>query len=173
MNIRLSLLASPWLLIVGVVAVMLTGCVGVTPLPVTSHVEYGQQVQPAQTAGIRPGRTTRAELVAALGTNYASFRASHSIAYTWEMRGGGGVWWAAVVLGEAAIVKGGNWIGGWRGFLVAFDERDVVRAVEFRKLPGRRSLDETVARWVAKLPPASPPLPATNPTVVSLAAPAR
>ena len=151
---------------------MLTGCIGVTPLPVTSHVEYGERVQPTKTAGIRPGQTTRAELIAALGTNYASFRGSRAIAYTWEMRGGGGVWWVALAFGEAAVVKGGNWLGGWRGFLVAFDERDVVRAAAFRKLPCRRSLDETVGRWVAKLPPA-PSLPATSPPMVTLAVPAR
>ena len=138
---------------------MLTGCVCVTPLPVTSHVEYGQRVQPAQTAAIQPGKTTRAELIAALGTNYASFWASRSIAYTWELRGGGGVWWVALMFGEAAVVKGDTWVGGWRGFLVTFDERDVVRAATFRKLSCRRSLDETVSRWVAKLPPASQPLP--------------
>jgi hypothetical protein len=152
MKTFLSFQGSLRVLLVGAVAVILTGCVGVVPVPVSSHVEYGQKLQSKQTVCIRPGHTTRAEVIAALGTNYATFRSLRSIAYTWELSGGGGAWWIAGFYGGT----GGNWVGGWRGFLIAFDERDVVRAAEFKKLSARRSLDDNMGRWVAKLPPAPP-----------------
>lgn len=145
--------------------VMFTGCAGVAPVPVTNHVAYGQRLESKNLPCIQPGRTTRAQVIAALGTNYAKFGRSRSIAYTWEMRGGGGVWWVALVFGEAAVVKGNTWVGGWRGFLVAFDERDVVRAAEFKKLSCRISLDENLDRWVAKLPPVSRLKGGTSPEV--------
>ena len=156
MKTVLSIQGSLRVLLAGAAAVILTGCVGVVPLPVTSHVEYGQKLEPKQTFCVRPGQTTRAEVIAALGTNYTKFRRTRSLAYTWEMRGGGGVWWGAVVSTAGGGAIGGNWVGGWRGFLVAFDEREVVRAAEFKKLSARRSLDEIMDHWVAQLPPAPP-----------------
>ena len=141
----------------GTVALLSTGCVGVVPIPVYSSTpEYGQKLKPSQTRFIRPGLTTRAEVISRLGTNCVSFRRTRSIAYTWEMRGGGGVWWFVLVCEGGGVVKGGNWVGGWRGFFVAFDERNVVRAAEFKTLSARRALDENMDRWVAKLPPESP-----------------
>ena len=122
--------------------------------------------RPARRAGIwqqggsRPGQTTRAEVIAKLGTNYVELPRAHAIAYTWEMRGGGGVWWVALAAGGAAGAIGGGWEGGWRGFFVAFDGNNVVRAADFKQLSMRRSLDENVDRWAAHLPksaPANPP----------------
>ena len=170
MKTFLSLQGSLRVLLVGAVAVILTGCVGVAPVPVSSHVEYGQKLQSKQTVCIRPGHTTRAEVIAALGTNYAAFRSLRSIAYTWELTGGGGVGWIGFVNGGTTI----TWVGGWRGFLIAFDELDVVRAAEFKKLSACRSLDDNMERWVAELPPA-PPLGTAGVEVVSnpLAAPQR
>ena len=137
----------------GTVALLSTGCVGVVPIPVYSSTpEYGQKLKPSQTRFIRPGQTTRAEVISRLGTNCVSFRRTRSIAYTWEMRGGGGAWWVCSFNGAA----GGDWVGGWRGFLVAFDDQDVVRAAEFKMLSTRRPLDENMDHWVAKLPPAIP-----------------
>jgi len=173
MKQHLSQQGSLRLFLAGAVAVVLTGCVGVVPVPVSSHtVEYGQKLEPKQIPCIRAGQTTRAEVIAALGTNYARFGRSRAIAYTWEMRGGGGFWWASVVTPYGGGAWGGNWVGGWRGFLVAFDERDVVRAAEFKRLPGRRSLDETMDRWVAKLPPAPPHLVTTSPEMAASPVPA-
>lgn len=145
--------------------VMLTSCAGVAPVPVTNHVAYGQRLESKHLPCIQPGRTTRAQVIAALGTNYTKFGRSRSIAYTWEMSGGGGVWWVAVATPYGGGAWGGNWVGGWRGFLVAFDERDVVRAAEFKKLSCRISLDENLDRWVAKLPPVSLPQVGTAPEV--------
>lgn len=44
------------------------------------------------------------------------------------------------------------WVGGWRGFLVAFDDQDFVTAAAFKKLSCRHPLHEHLNRWVAKLP---------------------
>lgn len=151
------------LLLAGAAAVLFTGCVGVTPIPVYSPTpEYGQKVKPWPAAFIQPGQTTRAEVLTRLGTNCAALPRTRSIAYTWEMRGGGGVWWLALFGPGGGGAIGGNWVGGWRGFLVAFDERDIVRAAEFKNLSPRRSLDQNMDRWVANLRPALPPAVVTT-----------
>ncbi len=152
------------LLTAGAAAVLFAGCVGVAPLPVVSRTpEYGQRLEPVHCSFIRPGQTTRAEVIARLGSNCVAFRRTHSIAYTWEMRGGGGVWWLVLVGPGGGVATGDQWVGGWRGFFVAFDQRDVVRAAELRKLSASRSLDENMDRWVAGLPKTSPPLETAGP----------
>ena len=149
------------LLVLGAAGLFGTGCVGIMPVPVLPGApEYGSKVEAGPARGIRPGRTTRAEVIAKLGTNYVELPRAHAIAYTWEMRGGGGVWWVALAAGGAAGAIGGGWEGGWRGFFVAFDGNNVVRAADFKQLSMRRSLDENVDRWAAHLPksaPANPP----------------
>ncbi len=153
------------LLVLGAAGLFGTGCVGVMPVPVLPGApEYGSKVEAGPARGIRPGQTTRAEVIAKLGTNYVELPRAHAIAYTWEMRGGGGGWWWSFFLptyfGPAGDADAGKWEGGWRGFFVAFDGNNVVRAAEFKQLSMRRSLDENVDRWAAHLPksaPANPP----------------
>ena len=164
MQPRLSIQWSLRLLFAGAAAVVLSGCVGITPIPVySSKPEYGQKRTYSQIRFIQPGQTTRAEVLAALGTNCVDFRGTRSVAYTSEMCGGGGVWWVAAVVPPGAVARGGNWVGGWRGFLVAFDERDVVRTAEFKKLSARRSLDVNMERWLATLPPVPPAIVPIDP----------
>ena len=148
------------LLLAGAMSAVLTGCVGALPVPTTSKVEYGQKVDHAQARFIQPGRTTRAEVIAALGTNHVAFPRTRSISYTWELRGGGGIWWFAVAAPQSAAADAGGWSGGWRGFFVAFDDQDVVRSAEFQQLSTRRSLDANMDRWAAHLPKPQPPAPA-------------
>ncbi len=148
-----------WLEILSAIALLLcaTGCIGVVPIPVYSRVPaYGQKVPSARAQVIQPGQTTRAEVLATLGTNCVVFPRTRSIAYTWEMHGGNCVWWIVPVTPEGAGGSSGILLGGWRGFLVAFDDRDIVRAAEFKHLSGRRSLDENMDRWMARLPTAQP-----------------
>ena len=72
-------------------AFVLTGCVGVVPFPVsTTKVVAGQQLKPQDVAFIQPGLTTRSQVVARLGTDYAALPYQRAIAYSWEMKGGGG-----------------------------------------------------------------------------------
>ena len=130
---------------------------GVLPLPITSsQPEHGCKIDPAQVAFIHPGRTTRAQVIERLGPDYAALPLNRAIAYTWELPGGGGIWWYCIVAGEAGAAGGGGWAGGWRGFLVAFDDQGVVTATAFKKLSCRRPLQENMDRWMAKLPPAAP-----------------
>jgi hypothetical protein len=136
------------------VLTLMSGCVGVLPLPTTSNKpEHGCKIERAQVAFIHPGRTTRAQVVARLGRDYTALPLNRAFAYTWELPGGGGVWWYCIFAGEAAAAGGGSWAGGWRGFLVAFDDQGVVTATAFKKLSCRRPLHENMDRWVAKLPP--------------------
>lgn len=147
-------LAGQWslrLFLAGITTLALTGCVGVIPLPTTSKVLHGQKLADTQTSFIQPGRTTRAQLIAELGTNYITFPRCSSIAYTWELQGGGGVWWTVIALPDAGYAEAGGWAGGWRGFFVAFDDREIVRAAEFKKLSTRHSLCENMDSWMAGL----------------------
>ena len=144
------------LLAAALTTLILTGCVGAVPIPVTSHVDYGHRLKSAQTGFIQPGRTTRDEVIAELGTNFATFPRTSSIAYTWEMRGGGGLWGWAVACPQGGAGGGGSWAGGWRGFLVAFDERGLVRSAQYRRLSCRRSLDANAERWLTHLPKSPP-----------------
>ncbi len=137
---------------------LMSGCVGVLPLPVTSsQPEHGCKVDRAQVTFIHPGQTTRAQVIERLGPDYTALPLNRAFAYTWELPGGGGVWWYCIACGEAAAAGGGSWAGGWRGFFVAFDDQGVVTATAFKKLSCRRPLHENMDRWVAKLPPTAPP----------------
>lgn len=134
----------------------LTGCIGVMPVPVVStKPAYGIRLTDSEVAFIKPGQTTRDEVTAKLGSNFASLPMHRAIAYSWEMKGGGGVWWIAVAGREAAVVTGGHWPGGWRAFLVAFDEHGVVTATAFKSPSTGRSLHEHMDRWMAQLPDSS------------------
>ena len=97
---------------------------------------------------IQPGLTTRSEVIARIGADYYWNQRSRSLAYTWEMPGGGGFWWVATPYGGT----GDSWVGGWRGFFVSFDDRGLVTATTFKRLSTRRSLDENLEKWAAKAP---------------------
>jgi len=128
---------------------LLTGCVGVVPVPVYSSTpENGRKLVHGDVAFIHPGLTTRAEVIARIGPDFYWNQRSRSLAYTWEVPGGGGFWWAASMYGGG----GDYWVGGWRGFFVSFDNRDLATAVAFKRLSTRRSLDENMERWAAKAP---------------------
>jgi hypothetical protein len=143
-------------------ALLVTGCVGVLPRPVSAtKVETGHRLMPEDVTFIRPGHTTRSQVVARLGTDYAALPCQRVIAYSWEMAGGGGVYWVALAGPGGGGATGGDWVGGWRGFLVAFDERGVVQAAQFKHLSTGRSLHANMDCWLAKLPPA----PALTPDV--------
>jgi hypothetical protein len=138
-------------------AFLVTGCVGVVPFPVSStKVETGHRITPADMAFIQPGQTTRSQVVARLGRDFAALPCQRAIAYSWEMQGGGGVYWAAIAGPGGGGAASGGWVGGWKGFFVAFDGRSVVQAVGFKDLSTKRSLHANLERWVAKLPAAGP-----------------
>jgi hypothetical protein len=99
-------------------APLFTGCVGALPKPVsTTKVEYGVRLKEADVAFIQPGRTTRKEVVAHLGTNFTALPEQRALAWSWEMQGGGWIWWwwfvgpydAAGDTGSAPAAGGRSW----------------------------------------------------------------
>ena len=123
------------------VLTLMSGCAGVLPLPVTSNKpESGHKIERAQAAFIQPGLTTRNQVIDLLGSDYTALPMNRALAYTWELPGGGGIWWYSIFLGYGGAADGGNWAGGWRGFFVAFDDQDVVTASKFKKLSCRRAI---------------------------------
>ncbi len=135
---------------------LLTGCIGVMPVPVVSTKPvYGIRLTHSEVAFIKPGQTSRDEVTAKLGTKFTSLPMNRAIAYSWEMKGGGHLWWAGYVLvpfPELSDLRTGYEPGGWRAFFVAFDERGVVTATAFKSPSTGRSLHEHMDRWLAKLP---------------------
>jgi len=87
-----------------------------------------------------------------LGTNYTSLPEQRALAYSWEMQGGGWVWWWFVVLPYGAAGDGGSTASGWRAFLVAFVEHGVVTATAFKSPSTRKSLHEHMYAWEKTLP---------------------
>jgi len=128
----------------------LSGCVGVIPIPSFSTTpECGEKLTTARTAFIKPGKTTKAEMIRSLGTNFTSLPQGRAVAYTWEIPGGKGFWLVAGPEGGGAAGEF-EW-SHWRGFFVAFDNRGVVTATAFKRLWSRHSLDEQMDRWHVKI----------------------
>jgi hypothetical protein len=135
-------------------SIFLTGCVGVVLLPVsTKEVHYGHRLQAKDVAFIKPGVTTRAEVIAKLGTNYLALPNQRAIAYSWEMKGGGGVWWWFIAGPGGAAGNSGSWEGGWRTFFLALDDHGVVRDTAFKSPSTSRSLHRHMDKWLAGLSP--------------------
>jgi hypothetical protein len=142
---------------------LFTGCVGVLPRPVSAtKVDYGHRLPTKEAAFIQPGVTTRAEVISRLGTNYVSLPSERAIAYSWEMKGGGAVWWCVIVSPYGAIAESGDFPGGWRAFFVAFDDRGVVTSTAFKSPSTRHSLHEHMHNWVKTLPDHSLSMVASN-----------
>src|SRR4051812_19963293 len=74
------------------VAMMLCGCVaGALPVPHFGET-HGEPIKTARRKLIRVGKTSRADVVAQLGTNYFDYRQQNAIAYSWETKGLGLTW---------------------------------------------------------------------------------
>jgi hypothetical protein len=139
------------------VTCLLTGCAGVVPLPAfPNKVQHGRRITSEQIAFIQPGLTTRAELETALGTNYIESPREPAIAYTWEISGGGGVWWVSLATPYGGVAKGDTWLGGWRAFFVSFDDNGVVLAAELKRISPEHSLHQHLREWQHALPHAQP-----------------
>ena len=135
---------------------LLTSCVGYLPKP-TLHERYGRPVTRALVKFIQPGRTTRAEVVASLGTEYASLPQDRALAYPWETSGLSFEWYW-VLTGfthidcEKTDVETSPMGARWQAYFVAFDDQAVVRATGFRKLTTNKPLSEQLETWCNQLP---------------------
>jgi hypothetical protein len=128
--------------------VLLTGCVGLIPVPSRSKVEVGRVIESRETKFIVPGRTSRAQVIERLGANFRTCPRQPALAYAWEIWRGMIIWWWGFAAGEAAVGDGGEseW-SNWRAFFVAFDEQGLVTQTEFVHLSGGKSLDEQLEDW--------------------------
>jgi hypothetical protein len=128
---------------------LLTGCVGVIPLPPASHRVYGQVIKKSQTRFIVVGNTTRGEVVARLGGQFRDSPRLPVLAYSWEKPAADMAWWFIIPLTEAGV--GGNFERShWRAFFLAFDAGGKVCRTEFVSLSGNESLDEQLEDWALR-----------------------
>lgn len=129
-------------------ASLLTGCIGVLPIPQFSNQPTrGTVLRTQDTSFIRVGTTSAAELFGALGTDCVCDPRQRAVAFSWELPGGSGIWW--VVGMEGGVVDEFEW-SRWRAFFVAFDTNNVVTAANAKHLSGRKSLDEQLDVWARK-----------------------
>ena len=135
------------------IGVIFSGCAGDVPLPVSSKVERGQKVTAQEVAFIQPRVTARTEVTNKLGTSYVSLPKQRAIAYSWELKGGGMIWWYVIGCAAGGIADGSYTPGGWRGYFIAFDEMGVVTRTEFESLSTRYSLHELLQAWESGAPP--------------------
>jgi hypothetical protein len=135
--------------ILPLVAGLLTGCVGVLPVPPSaSQPSHNQPITRAQVRFIVPGQTTRAEVVSRLGDHFRDSPRMPVLAYAWEKPAVGWTWWIFLI-GPANIAAGGAQMEGnqWRALFVKFNAADRVEAIKFKSLCNGRSLDEQLEDW--------------------------
>jgi hypothetical protein len=128
-------------------ALLMTGCIGVIPLPATDHQVHGRVIEKSQTQFITLGRTTRAEVIARLGDKFRNSPRMPVLAYSWEKPAAGVGWWLVVPAGAAT---GSFERCHWRAFFVAFDPGGKVCRAEFVKLSDQKSLDEQLEDWALR-----------------------
>jgi hypothetical protein len=150
---------APRCLALGLLAVLLlalTGCVAFVPKP-TAYENFGKPVRGEEVAFVQTGRTTRAEIIARLGTNYVSLTQERAIAYPWEGEGltfdwyfvGVGLFGGSAERYDHESMPGK---GGWHAWFAAFDEAGVVRATTFKHLHSHKPLHEQLEAWLNQLP---------------------
>ena len=131
-------------------AVWLTGCVGVV-VPVPSHDKtYGKVITREQVRFIIPGQTARADVVEKLGAQFCDSPRLPALAYSWEQPAAGLLWFWVMVIPPSGLGDGDyNERSHWRAFFVAFDGSGKVSRTKFVSLTGRKSLDEQLEQWAA------------------------
>jgi hypothetical protein len=129
---------------------LVTGCVGLIPVPsLSSQPADGRVIKAREAAFIVPGQTTRAQVVEQLGADFRRSPRLPVIAYSWDLPGGTALWWWAVICEYGPSDAGEFEWGRWRAFFVAFDQDGYVTKTKFIRLSGRKSLDEQLEAWGA------------------------
>lgn len=140
----------------------LTGCVGVIAVPSLSNQPIGGKVIPHRDANfIKPGKTTKAEVIRNLGTGYRDSIRVAAIAYPWELPGGKWLSWGLIYIPIADWSSGGSASGDltrWRALFLDFDARGIVTRKEFVRLKSNRTLDEQLESWAGWVPRNTPPV---------------
>src|ERR1035437_3123740 len=107
-------------IIAPLLAVLLTGCVGVMPVPPScNQPACGKVITPEQVKFIVPGQTTRAEVMARLGDHFRDSPRLPVPACSWEKPAVGWTGWI-LLAGPGGAAGGGGYTEGnhWRGFFV-------------------------------------------------------
>jgi hypothetical protein len=126
---------------------LLTGCIGVIPLPASDHQVHGQVIEGSQTQFIIAGQTTRKEVIAHLGGQFRDSPRVPALAYSWEKPAADIAWWFFTLENGA----GGHYERShWRAFFIDFDADGKVRRTKFVGLSQNRSLDEQLEDWVLR-----------------------
>lgn len=136
---------------VPLLAMLLTGCVGLI-VPVPSHDKtYGKVITREETQFIVPGQTTRAEVVEKLGGQFRDSPRLPALAYAWEQPAAGLLWFWVIVLPPSGVGDGDyTERSHWRAFFVAFDQTGAVSRTKFVSLSGGASLDEQLENWAGR-----------------------
>ena len=130
-------------------AAMLSGCVGILPVPPFSNkLVAGRVIERRDASFIVPGCTTRLEVEQQLGTCTRDCPRAPSMAYSWEKPGWTMFWWVA----STHSAMGDDFeVGGWHALFVAFNDAGVVLQKDFVNLSNNRSLDEQLERWAERV----------------------
>ncbi len=126
---------------------LLTGCVGLVPLPPTYNQTYGRVIGKSQTRFIVAGQTTRNEVIVKLGGEFRDSPRVEALAYSWEKPAADMAWW---ICSTDAGAGGHFERSHWRAFFVSFGAGGKVCRAEFVSLSQRKSLDEHLEDWAQR-----------------------
>jgi hypothetical protein len=126
---------------------LLTGCIGVIPLPASDPRVHGRVIEKSQTQFIIAGRTTRMAVITHLGGEFRASPRVPALAYSWEKPAADIAWW--FIAGEFGA--GGHYERShWRAFFIEFDAGGKVCRTKFARLSEDSSLDEQLEDWVLR-----------------------
>ncbi len=131
--------------LVVVMATLLTGCVGILPVPPLSNkLVAGRVIKKSEVRFIVPGFTTRGEVAQRLGPASRHCNRATSVAYSWERPSWTMFWWYGYSEGSFDV-------GGWHAFFMAFDDQGIVLQKDFVNLSDLSSFDEQLERWAERV----------------------
>jgi hypothetical protein len=131
-----------------------SGCIAAYVPSFSNQPVNGKIIVRRDVECIVPGRTTRAEVVKALGPGYRESIRGSAMAYPWEMPAGFIVFGA--MSRDFAIADRTGDFTTWHALFLKFDGRGVVARKEYVRLRGGRSLDEQLERWAGVWVPRTP-----------------
>jgi len=138
------------LLVVPLLALCLTGCIGLAVPMLSSGQTHGKVITPAQAKFIVPGATTRAEVEAKLGGEFCASPRMPAVAYSWEQPAAGLMWFWVVIIPPAGLGDGDfTERSHWRAFFVAYDSENKISRTRFVSLAGGQSLSEQLENWAS------------------------